>query len=224
MKKLLFVVLFLMYATALVAQKARVFEHLSPAFAFGNEALVPSVAYTQTLALGKQFGLRVNTGIRYTQYMLRTDAKLLNTVAAKDRTLTLLDNISNTAINIPIGIEVGSRLFAVGANADLIGLTIARSRDASNFEINAGELPDDLDLIPQGFNFLITGNGTLNSQGYISITPNQNLSIKLGLAYTQTTFRTSYPDADDVDNTISWDSFIEKGFRPFVELQFNFEK
>lgn len=224
MKRLLFLLLLVTFHTTLVAQKARVFEHFSTGFAFGDNALVPSISYTQTLALGKKFGFRVNTGLRYTQYVLKSPIELSNITPNKPSTLTLTKNMGNTAINIPVGIEVGNRLFAIGINADVVGFTLAKSRDQSTFAVNNGMPPQELSLVPQGFNFLITQNGTLNSQAYVSATPNQNLTIKVGMAFTQTHFNTTYPDPEDTENSLSWDSFVEHAFRPFIGLQFNFEK
>lgn len=223
-RKILFFVVFASFHTTLVAQKARVFEHFTPAFAFGGDASVPSISYMQSLALGNKFGFRFSSGVRLSQYIVKNSTELSNTVASKSRTLTLTKNSSTTAINVPVGVEIGNRFLAVGVNADLIGISLPRSRDKSTFEINNGQAPEGLSTTPQGFNFLITQSGTLNSQGYVAVTPNQNLTIKLGVAYTQTRFKTTFPDTEDSEIVLSWDSFIENAFRPFVGLQFNFEK
>jgi hypothetical protein len=223
-RKVLFLLIFVAFHPTLSAQKARVFEHFTPAFAFGDNASVPSISYTQSLALGKKFGFRVNSGIRITQYIVRSSTEIPNTVVSKSRTLTLAKNAANTAINIPVGVEIGNRFLAIGINADLIGVSLPRSRDRSTFVINNGTPPEGLSTVPQGFNFLITQSGTLNSQVYVAVTPNQNLALKLGMAYTQTRFKTTFPDTEDPQNVLPWDSFIENAFRPFVGLQFNFEK
>lgn len=223
-KQSLFLLLFTALHTSLVAQKARVFEHFTPAFAFGDNSLVPSISYTQTLALGSKFGFRVNSGLRVSHYIVNSSTELTNTVTSKSRSLTFNENAGTTAINIPIGIEIGNRFIALGVNADLIGISVSKTRDRSTFVINNGVAPQGLNADPQGFNFLLTQRGTLNSQGYVAVTPNQNLTIKLGMAYTQTQFRTTFPDTENLENVLDWDSFIENAFRPFVGLQFNFEK
>lgn len=223
MRKFLFLAVFFVSHGTLVAQKARVFEHFSPTFAFGSGASVPAISYMQTLALGEKFGLRVNSGLRISQYFIKNASELRNTVAIKSSTLTLTRNISTTAINIPVGVELGNRFVAVGVNADLIGLSLKNER--TDFVINDAQSPANLSISPQGFNFLLTRRGTLNSEGYIALTPNQNLTLKIGVAYTQATFKSAYPNPENVDgNAVSWDTFVENAFRPFVGLQFNFEK
>ncbi len=222
MRKLLFFAIFFVLHSTLVAQKARVFEHFSPTFAFGSGVSVPSISYMQTLALGEKFGLRVNSGLRLSQYFVKNGTELANTVAIKSSSLTLTQNISTTAINIPVGVELGNRFVAIGVNADLIGISLRNER--TEFIINEAQSPANLSISPQGFNFLLTRRGTLNSEGYIALTPNQNLTLKIGMAYTQTTYKSAYPNPENVENTISWDTFVENAFRPFVGLQFNFEK
>lgn len=224
MKKLLFFLAFCLINLTTIAQKARVYEHFTPSFAFGQGVFIPSISYTQTLAVGEKYGLRFNSGIRFTQYIVQDGTELENSVSNKERSLRLTTNLNASAVNIPIGVEIGSRILAIGANADLIGFTLRRNQDGSSFNVINGQKPVGVTISPQSFNFLITQNGTLNSQAYIAVTPNQNLTIRLGMAYTQARFNTSFPDDLNTDNTIEWDSFIEDAFRPFVALQFNFEK
>jgi hypothetical protein len=224
MKKLIFLLAVCSITLTATAQKARVYEHFTSSFAFGEGALVPSISYNQTLAVGDKFGLRFNTGLRFTQYMIQNGTELENAVSNKKRSLRLNTNVSTSSLNIPIGIEIGNRILAIGINADLLGFTLRAQRGTSTFDVVNGQKPVDVTITPRGFNFLITQSGTLNSQAYVSVTPNQSLSIRVGMAYTQAGFNTSYPDALSVGSTIEWDSFKEGAIRPFVALQFNFEK
>jgi hypothetical protein len=224
MKKLIFLLAICSITLTATAQKARVYEHFTTSFAFEKGALVPSVSYTQTLAVGDKFGLRFNTGLRFTQYIIKSGTELGNTVSNKERSLRLNTNVNISSLNIPMGIEVGNRILAIGINADLAGFTLRTERGESTFDVINGQKPVDVTIAPKGFNFLVTQNGTLNSQAYVSVTPNQSLSIRVGMAYTQAGFNTSYPDDLNAESTIEWDSFKEKAIRPFVALQFNFEK
>jgi hypothetical protein len=224
MKKLILLLAVCSITLTTAAQKARVYEHFTSSFAFGKGALVPSISYNQTLAVGDKFGLRFNTGLRFTQYIVQSGTTLENTVANKRRSLKLNTNVSTSSLNIPIGIEVGNRIVALGINADLLGFTLRAKRGTSTFDVVNGQKPADVTIAPRGFNFLVTQSGTLSSQAYISVTPNQSLSIRVGMAYTQAGFDTSYPNALNIGSTIEWDSFKEGAIRPFVALQFNFEK
>jgi hypothetical protein len=224
MKKLTFLLAVCSITLTATAQRVRVYEHFTSSFAFGKGAFVPSISYNQTLAIGDKFGLRFNTGLRFTQYIIQNGTELENTVSNKERSLRLNTNVNTSSLNIPIGVEVGNRILAVGINADLVGLTLTTERGGSTFDVINGQKPAEVTITPKGFNFLITQNGTLNSQAYVSITPNQSLTIRVGMAYTQAGFNTSYPDDLNTESTIEWDSFRESAFRPFVTLQFNFEK
>lgn len=224
MKKIVFLLAICTFSVSVYAQKARVYEHFNASTAFGSGAIVPAISYTQTLAIGNKFGLRFNSGIRFTQYIVRSGTELENTVANKERSLQLTSNLNASALNIPIGLEVGNSLIAVGVNADLLGFTLRREQNGDTFDVLNGQEPNNVLIFPRSFNFLVTQNGTLNSQAYVSVTPNQSLTIRLGMAYTQASFDTSFPDPQDAEVTLDWDSFRERAFRPFVALQFNFEK
>lgn len=223
MKKLILLLATCSITITAFSQKARVYEHLDLGFAFGEGASLPSISYTQTLAIGSKFGLRFNSGIRYTQYRIKSGTELENTVSSKDRSILFNNNVNSSNFNIPIGVEIGNRIIAVGINADLIGLSLRTVREGSVFEVQNGEKPEGVSIAPQGLNFLINQNGTLNSQVYFSVTPNQGFSIRGGMAYTQASFNTSYIN-DDVTTDQKWDSFVERAIRPFVALRFNFEK
>lgn len=224
MKKLILLLAICAFSTSVFAQKARVYEHFTASTAWGKGAIVPAISYTQTLAIGNKFGFRFNSGVRFTQYIIRNGTELENTVSNKNRSLQLTSNLRASALNIPIGIEIGNRFVAVGVNADLLGFTLRTEQNGDSFEVQNGQKPENIVITPAGFNFLITQKGTLNTQFYASLTPTESFTIRAGMALTQASFNTSYPDAVDATIIVDWDSFRESTLRPFVALQFNFEK
>lgn len=202
------------------AQRVRVFEHFALSTAFGNKGTVPSMAYTQSLAVGKSFGFRISSGIRYSYFITKKQVLESNGNESLND-IELNKNLTTSAFNIPIGFEVGNRTLAVGINVDLIGFSLSKSRGLSSFKVvDTKAVINEPSIKENNFNFLPSGSGALNSQLYASITPNPNLSFKIGMAYNQVNYKGSLMKGTVSEN---WTTFSKNDFRPFLGLQVNFE-
>lgn len=220
------VLLFLFFSTvfhqSLKAQRVRVYESFDLNTAFKNKLIVPSLAYMQRLALGKHYQYRIISGIRFSQFFVPT-ATLNNQNSIKTSTITLLKNTSSTTINIPLGVELGTKMFAVGISSDILGYTIGKQLDATYFDISQSTTqPTDLQASMKGYNFIGGKKGTFNSELYAAVTFNETFTIKAGVSALRYTYNTTYASSSTTRS--KWDSFQEKSIVPFVGLRFNFEK
>lgn len=223
MKRLLIAFALTAIFQSVSAQRVRVFEHFTPAFAFGNNVLVPSVSYTQSLAFGETFGFRLNLGVRYSHYILKSTATLKSESSSNGGTLTVNKTLNSPSFNFVGGFEVGNRIVAAGVNLDLLGFNLGNAKGSDFASVDDLTIqPEGFEIIPRGFNFIGNQSGTLNNQLYVAVTPNPTLTIRGGLAYTQTTYESSYQLTPE--KRVSYDTFRERNFRPFLALQFNFEK
>lgn len=223
MKKILIAFAFTAIFQSVSAQRVRVFEHLSTSFAVGNSALVPSVSYTQSLAVGRDFGFRFSLGARYSHYILKNTATLESVSSTDNNTLNVDKTLSSPSFNLISGFEVGNRIIAGGVNIDLLGFNLGASKGNDFASVSSlSKQLEGFSVSPRGFNFIGSGRGTLNNQLYVSVTPNPNLTLLGGVAYTQTTYAATYQLSEE--KRADYGTFRERNFRPFIALQFNFEK
>jgi hypothetical protein len=215
-RKILFL---LLIAQIGYAQRARVFENLLVSTSVGENSIVPSVGYIQTVTFGMNHNYRIKAGYRYSRYFTAKTDLESNTNASK---LSLKKNVASSSINMPLGFEIGSEKIAIGILADVIGFSTSKFRDTSYFSVPLAKPIENLVIRNSSFNFLLSGSGSLNSELYVSFTPQPNVTIKAGLAATQVSYRTSYLTTDE--QRVKLDRYVQNSVSPFLGLQFNFEK
>lgn len=204
------------------AQRARVYDNLAVSNVFTSKSAVPSLAYTQTLAIGNAYKYRIVAGARLSQFFV-PKTTFDNLSADKAASLTFLKSTSSMSLNIPVGFEIGTHTLAIGINTDILGYSFGQQRDVSYFELNkATSTLQDVQVSTKGINLILGKKGQLNSELYGAVTINDNFTIKAGVSAIRITYNATY--AATTDTRANWDSFQQKSINPFIGLRFNFEK
>jgi hypothetical protein len=225
MKKYIILLFLTLFTVNLFAQTKRVYEHYSFGFGDANRVAVPSFAYTQTMAFGKENSYHLGTGVRWSGFYTRNRA--FEGVDSKIKTVTLTPKkrFSANSINIPVIAEFHHKKITVGFNFDLIGFTLGGSRDSLGVSDNYIGRLDSLSSNPTGINFQLfskKSSGTLNSELYLGYDLADEITLKFGAAMMRSGFRARYVPQGGKETTLG--RFTKNQIMPFISIVLNIER
>jgi hypothetical protein len=218
MKRFLLLKILMIWAIGVSAQTMRVSEHFTLGYSFGKKESAPTLGYHQMLAWGKNYALRAGTGLRMTAYSGKTKEFVGATKTISNLKITALPKGNMVAFNIPLYFELHGKKGVVGANIDILGLSLGKSIDSLN--LVGIRRPDSLSIKPTSFNMLL-GRGTTNAEIFIGFKPQDEIMIKAGLSMIFSEYHAKYSrEGKEYD----FGRFRHSAMMPFISVVFNFER
>lgn len=224
MKKIVIILILLSLSFKGVSQKYRVFDLYSINHAFSKGFHVPSLMMGQSLKIGNQKFISINSGLNLNFPILNKKEIVIDQYDVSS--LKFNKSFTSPSLNIPLGVEIGYKKIAIGAVSDLFGISFGKQYDTTNYQIFDSNISDleGFTIKNGGVNFILASKEkrrNLNSQVYILFTPGDTFSIKFGLTSQTLLFNSNYTRNN---NSVNYRDYRKRVILPSIGINFKIEK
>lgn len=209
--------MFILYSFQTVAQVTNVREHFALGYGYRKHSSAITLAYNGTFIFGQKQIIHAGFGVRMTSFNEQPRDFFGISKNRSGVSINPTQKVNINAFNVPIYLELHSKYLLLGGNIDLFGFSIGKK--ISSATIFGIKKPDSLFIKPTFINFL--GRGTNNSEVYIGLKPNRDLTIRLGISLLYAEYHAQYRLSK---KNYEYGRYFHDAMMPFISIVYNSDR
>jgi hypothetical protein len=209
--------IFILYSFQTAAQVTNVREHFALGYGYRKHSSAITLGYNGTFIFGEKQIIHAGFGVRMTSF--NEQSRDFQGIS-KNRSGVIINptqNVNINALNVPIYLELHSKYFLLGGNIDIFGFSVGKK--ISSLTISGIKKPDSLFIKPTFLNIL--GRGTNNSEVYIGLKPNRDLTIRLGISLLYAEYHAQYRLSK---KNYDYGRYFHDAMMPFFSIVYNADR